>query len=259
MAADVDGWIAALQTRHRGALTNPEFLKAVRALSARYVERRGSLPDRSPLDSAAKRAAFAAFYGPLHLLTVASIVEAIGAASGAIEVIGDLGCGTGVSSAAWALAFPTPPRILGFDVHTWALDEAAWTWRTLRLEGRTRRTDVLRARLDGLGALVAGWSVNELDHHARTDLLGRLIGAASHGASVLIVEPIGHRATPWWADWAAAFAEAGGRSDEWRFDAPLPPVLADLDEAAGFRRDALSAKTLWLSRGRRATDDAPSR
>jgi SAM-dependent methyltransferase len=248
MAADVDGWIAALQTRHRGALTNPEFLKAVRALSARYVERRGSLPDRSPLDSTAKRAAFAAFYGPLHFLTVARIVDAIGAASGAIDVIGDLGCGTGVSSAAWALAFPTPPRVVGVDVHAWALDEAAWTWQTLRLSGRARRADVARARLDDAHAIVAAWSVNELDHRARAQLLARLIGAASRGASVLIVEPIGRRVTPWWPEWSTAFEAAGGRSDEWRFESPLPPVLAALDEAAGFRRDALSAKTLWLPR-----------
>jgi hypothetical protein len=248
MAADVDGWIAALQARHRGALTNPEFLKAVRALSARYVERRGSLLDRSPLDSAAKRAAFAAFYGPLHFLTVARIVDAIGAASGAIDVIGDLGCGTGVSSAAWALAFPAPPRIVGFDVHAWALDEAAWTWRTLRLDGRTRRADVLRARLVGIGAVVAGWSVNELDHAARTQLLARLMEAASEGVSVLVIEPIGHRATPWWPEWSAAVAAAGGRLDEWQFGDSLPSVLAELDEAAGFRRDTLSAKTLWLPR-----------
>jgi hypothetical protein len=248
MPADVDGWIAALQTRHRGALTNPEFLKAVRALSARYVERRGSLPERSPLDSAAKRAAFAAFYGPLHFLTASQIVDALAAATGAADVIADLGCGTGVSSAAWALAFPTPPRIVGFDLHTWALDEAAWTWRTLRLAGRTRRGDLLRARLGHAQAVVAGWSVNELNHQARTLLLARLIEAASDGASVLVIEPIGHRATPWWADWAAAFQAAGGRSDEWRFASPLPPVLAELDEAAGFRRDALSAKTLWLPR-----------
>ncbi len=248
MAADVDGWIAALQTRHRGAFTNPEFLKAVRALSARYVERRGSLPDRSPLDSAAKRAAFAAFYGPLHFLTVARIVDALGARTRDIDVIGDLGCGTGVTSAAWAVASPTPPRIVGFDVHTWALDEAAWTWRTLRLDGRIRRSDVLRARLDDVQAVVAGWSVNELDHQARTQLLARMLDASSRGACVLVVEPIGRRATPWWPDWSAAFEAAGGRSDEWRFADALPPVLADLHEAAGFRRDALSAKSLWLAR-----------
>jgi hypothetical protein len=248
MAADVDRWIAALQTRHRGAFTNPEFLKAIRALSARYVERRGSLPDRSPLDSAAKRAAFAAFYGPLHFLTVARVVDALAAAHGPIDVIEDLGCGTGASSAAWALAFPTPPRIVGVDVHTWALDEAAWTWRTLHLNGRVRRADVRRARLHEGHAIVAAWSVNELDHRTRAQLLARLIEAASRGTSVLIVEPIGRRATPWWPAWSAAFAAAGGRSDQWRFGSPLPPALAALDEAAGFRRDALSAKTLWLPR-----------
>ena len=57
----VDAWVEALQVRHRANLTTPEFLKAVRALSARYVERRAELPDRSPIDSAGKRSAFAAF------------------------------------------------------------------------------------------------------------------------------------------------------------------------------------------------------
>jgi hypothetical protein len=70
-------WIDTLQTRHRAALTSSEFLKAVRALSARYVERRSTLRDRSPLDSAGKRAAFAAFYAPLHFLTAREIVRAI--------------------------------------------------------------------------------------------------------------------------------------------------------------------------------------
>src|ERR1700759_673735 len=102
MPTDAAGWIEALQPRHRGAFTNPEFLKAVRALSARYVERRGELPDRSPLDSAAKRAPFAAFYGPLPFLTVARIVEALGLTGITAPSILDLGCGTGVASAAWA-------------------------------------------------------------------------------------------------------------------------------------------------------------
>jgi hypothetical protein len=108
--------------------------------------------------------------------------------------------------------------------------------------GRTNPPDGCAARAPGR------WSVNELDHQARTQLLARVLDAASRGASVLIVEPIGRRATPWWPDWSAAFGAAGGRSDEWRFADALPPVLADLHEAAGFRRDALSAKTLWLAR-----------
>jgi hypothetical protein len=246
MPTDVSGWIAALQPRHRGAFTNPEFLKAVRALSARYVERRGELPDRSPLDSAAKRSAFAAFYGPLHFLTVAHIVEALGLATSRATTLVDLGCGTGVASAAWASAMTPAPRIMGIDVHAWALDEAAWTWRTFGLDARTRRTDVLRARIDDGAAVVAGWSVNELDHGSRRALLERLLDAAKRGSTSLIVEPIGRRATPWWPDWESAFRAAGGRADEWRFDDPLPPLLAELDEAAGFRRDALSAKTLTL-------------
>jgi len=248
MPTDVERWIAALQTRHRAPFTNSEFLKAVRALSARYVERRGELPDRSPLDSAAKRAAFAAFYGPLHFLTVARIVTALGAADRPGTALIDLGCGTGVASAAWAIASPTPPRISGVDVHVWALEEAAWTWRTLGLDARGRRADLLRTRLDPGASIVAGWSVNELDQRTRAALLPRLLEAAAHQSAVLVVEPIGRRATPWWPEWEAAFQARGGRSDDWRFDDALPPVLAELDEAAGFRREALSAKTLWISR-----------
>src|SRR5207247_822586 len=60
----LDQWLEALGARHRSSFTSSEFLKALRALSARYVERRGALPARSPLDTAGKRAAFAAFYAP---------------------------------------------------------------------------------------------------------------------------------------------------------------------------------------------------
>ena len=62
-------------------MTRSEFLKAIRALSARYVERRGALPDRSPLDSAGKRAAFAGFYAPLHFLTVRAVIGGAGRAA----------------------------------------------------------------------------------------------------------------------------------------------------------------------------------
>ncbi len=246
MRADVDAWIAALQTRHRGAFTNSEFLKAVRALSARYVERRHELPDRSPLDSAAKRAAFAAFYGPLHFLTVANIIPAVGAAVADIPSIADLGCGTGVASAAWATAGPVHARITGADTHAWAVDEAEWTWRTLGLDGRARRCDLLRARWDDAGAVVLGWSANELDRQSRATLLPRLLDASAKGAHVLIVEPIGRRVTPWWPDWSSAITARGGRDDDWRFADALPPMLAELNDAAGFRREELTARSLYL-------------
>jgi hypothetical protein len=252
MRADVDAWIAALQTRHRGAFTNREFLKAVRALSARYVERRHELPDRSPLDSAAKRAAFAAFYGPLHFLTVARITAALGAGAEGIRSIADLGCGTGVASAAWAISGPASANIAGTDAHAWAVDEAEWTWRTLGLDGRARRGDMLRARWDDAGAVVLGWSANELDRESRATLLPRLLDAATRGARVLVVEPIGRRVTPWWPDWSAAFTARGGRDDDWRFADALPPMLAELNDAAGFRREELTARSLYLAPGKDA-------
>ena len=162
---DLDGWLAALHERHRSALTSAEFLKALRALSARYVERRAELAGRSPLDSAGKRAAFAAFYAPLHFLTTREIVRALGlaperagtSAHGARRtvidppkdgrttraLIVDLGCGTGVASAAWARAQGGSPALLGIDSHPWALAEARWNWRKLGLKGETRRSDLV--------------------------------------------------------------------------------------------------------------------
>src|SRR4051794_40832473 len=77
VVADIDRWCEALIARHTASLSRPEFLKAVRALSARYVEARGRLADRSPIDSAGKRAAFAAFYAPLHFVTMREVVRAL--------------------------------------------------------------------------------------------------------------------------------------------------------------------------------------
>ena len=138
-------FLEALERRHLANLTRPEFTKAVRALSIRYVERRGQLPTRSPLDSAGKRAAFGLFYAPLHMLTVEAAVAAVAADARPTHLI-DLGCGTGVCSAAWAMSLPSPrPSIDGYDLHPWALDEARWNWRTLGLQGRAVRLDAVRA------------------------------------------------------------------------------------------------------------------
>ena len=252
----VDDWIAALQARHRSALTNAEFLKAVRALSARYVERRPELPGRSALDSAGKRAAFAAFYAPLHFLTTREIVRALRPPP--IAALVDLGCGTGVTSAAWALEHSVRPTLFGVDTHAWAVEEARRTWLELGLRGEARRADLGRA-LERLGrrrahGIVAGWAVNELSKTARDALLPRLLAAAEHGNAVLVVEPIAGAATPWWNDWAGAFTAAGGRADRWKFDVELPPALRALDEAAGVRREGLSAKSLWIDQVRQRSE-----
>lgn len=252
-----EAWLTALDARHRASLRPPEFLKAVRALSARYVERRDELSRRSALDSAGKRAAFAAFFAPLHFLTTAHIVQALGADATRVRRIVDLGCGTGVAAAAWAQAHRGRASVVGIDRDSWALEEARWNWHALAIEGRARRGDILqflresdarRSERDGRDtALLAAWSINELDASTRRAVLPLLMERAGRGATVLVIEPIARRAAPWWSEWSRACLDAGGQSDEWAFTAPLPAPLATIDEAAGFRREGLKARSLLLS------------
>jgi hypothetical protein len=255
MSADVvSTWVDALIARHTSALTRSEFLKAVRALSARYVERRSELPRRPPADSPAKRAAFSAFYTPLHLITVREIVRALRPSPNAASQLVDLGCGTGPASAGWALAHARPSVIVGIDRHPWALDEAAWNWRMLGLVGRTRRADLVQTA-QGFArdpvapgtSLLAAWSVNELDAEARASLLVALLTLSDRGCCVLVIEPLARSAVPWWNDWTRAWATRGGQTAEWKLEAALPTALAALSDEAGFRRETLGARTLWVN------------
>ena len=270
---DVDGWIDALVERHAASMRRPELLKAIRALSARYVERRAELPGRSPLDSDGKRAAFAIFYAPIHFVTTRGIIRQL-AGAGQVRAIADLGCGTGAAGAAWALetrhraprpdtatADPDERRVVqlvGVDASAWAVSEANWSWQRMALRGRARRGDLVATALDlafsgrehgATTAIILGWAVNELDSEARARLLPALINRGRQGAPVLIIEPIARRLIPWWDDWARAVEAAGGHAAEWRLAEPIPSRLANLDEAAGFQRDALTARTLSFALG----------
>ena len=247
----IDQWVETIIARHSAAMTRSELLKAIRALSARYVERRGVLPERSPLDSAGKRAAFAAYYAPLHFLTVRAILETNPIPGQPASLI-DLGCGTGVASAAWALT--QKPRVLleGIDLHPWALSEARWNWNVLELTGRATRGDMV-AHLESLQssrrdvtklALVCGWSLNELIADKRDRAIELLLNLTARGATALVIEPIARRLVPWWDDFAQRAQSAGAVSHEWRFDVSFPPALADLDDAAGFDREALTARSV---------------
>ncbi len=242
--------------RHLSAFTSAEFLRAARALSARYVEDRHALAARSPLDSAGKRAAFAVLYGPIHYATTRAIVERLELDARQVARIVDLGCGTGAASGGWAAACSPSPAIEGVDRQGWAISEAHWTWRTLGLSGRARRGDLVaeagrlaarrpRGSLEGTAALAA-WSVNELGVEAREALLTHLLTLGRLGARVLVIEPVSGRAAPWWETWAAAFDAAGGRADMWRVPNALPEVLRRLDRDAGFDRQTLSARSLTL-------------
>lgn len=246
----IDGWLDALLRRHMAALTRSEFLKAVRALSARYVEQRRALPDRSPLDSAGKRAAFAAFFAPLHFFTARAVIEALGPSVAAFDDVLDLGCGTGVVGA--AIAVGRPCRVTGIDQQGWALKEADWNWRMLGIDGRTRRGDLHSAiaarRPAGVGrrAIVFGWSLNELTAPERARLHPQIDAAVRAGDTVLILEPLAKTAVPWWDAWREALAPLGARADEWRLPNTLPAALRALDAEAGFRRDALGARSLVI-------------
>jgi SAM-dependent methyltransferase len=237
-------WLDALEVRHLADLRFAEVTRALRALSAAYVQRRSPSLDRA-LDGAGKRAAFALFYGPLHLLLVHAIVRRLPDAAD-VRRITDLGCGSGVAGAAWALAGSGRARVTGIDAHPWALQEAAWTYRALEIDGHVQRAGVDQARFGSSDAIVAAFAVNEIGDAARARLLPRLLHASAHGARVLIVEPIATSLLPWWPMWQRAFEAAGGRADEWRFRPRLPDLVTRLDKAAGLHHDELTGRSLYL-------------
>lgn len=245
-------WIASLERRHLADLTFQEVSRALRALSYTYVERRNrTAAGASPvgaLSGAGKRSAFALFYGPLHFMLVERIVAELPGACAARPLLVDLGCGTGAAGAAWA-ARAGIRRVLAIDHNSWALTEAARTYREFGLSAQTRKGDVARMRLPKPPAsFLAAFTMNELADAAREALLRQLVdrGTAS-GDSVLVVEPIARTIAPWWNRWQRTFEAAGGRADEWRFRAELPPIVAKLDRASGMDHRELTGRTLWLS------------
>jgi hypothetical protein len=240
-------WLEALEARHLADFRLAEVARALRALSSAYVERRHRLQAGGALETAGKRAAFALFYGPVHFLTISQVIAAIGDPRPQPTNIVDLGCGTGVGGAAWALHGGATPRVFGIDRHPWAVDESRWTYRTLGVNGQARTGDLRRIpRLSPGGAVIATYTLNELDDTRRAAVETQLLAAARGGTRVLIVEPIARSIAPWWDETAAAVRALGGREDEWRFRVELPSLLRTLDKAAGLRHDELTARTLYL-------------
>jgi hypothetical protein len=244
---DFDTWFAALEERHLANLTRSELTRALRALSSCYVERRQKLTGGAALEGAGKRAAFALFYAPLHFLTVTAVVRAVAAHELPIRTINDLGCGTGVGGAAWALAAATPPSIVGTDRNGWAVAEANWTYRTLGLHGRARTGDVVRNyptdRSPG-SALLLAYTVNELPDITRSALLEKVVESTSNAVPLLIVEPIAKRDKEWWPEWAARLGAGGAREDEWRFRSNLPAPLRQIARSASLYPRELTARTI---------------
>jgi hypothetical protein len=270
----IDAWLAALERRHLAHLTTAELTRALRALSSCYVERRGKLAEGAALEGAGKRAAFALFYGPLHFLTITEIVRALKADARPPGTIVDLGCGTGVAGAAWALACDVRPRVIGIDRSAWAVAEANWTYAALSIRGSARRGHIAQSTFESSpfmtpapnlrsptskdrppaskdrrsggpedGALVVAYALNELPDDTRAGLLDTLVSMPSR--PVLIVEAIAKRDKPWWPRWVERLGAAGARADEWRFPVQLPATLQRTAGAAGLASDTLTARTIW--------------
>jgi hypothetical protein len=240
-------WLAALEQRHLANLTRSELTRSLRALSSCYVERREKLAGGAALEGAGKRAAFALFYGPLHFLTVDAVVRALGANMKPLNTIHDLGCGTGVGAAAWALACANAPSIQGIDRSAWAVAEANWTYNQLGVRGRARAGDIVRdfqiSKFPDSPILLA-YAVNELPAPARSALLDMIVEAAGKGTELLIVEPIARRDKEWWPEWEARLGAEGARADEWRFPSTLPLTLRQIAKGAGLDPRELTARTL---------------
>jgi hypothetical protein len=250
-------WLAALEARHLRDLTFSEVARALRALSSIYVERRRRLACGGALTGRGKRAAFALFYGPIHHLIVRGVVEGLPMAAEPRATILDLGCGTGAAGAAWAGACARSPAVLGVDRHPWALSEARHTYDEFGLAARVRRVDLGEFALPRQPlSLVAAFTLNELTDSARDALLTQALNRGRvdrdrgirprEPNQVLVVEPIAGFVAPWWDRWKERILSAGGRSDQWRFRADLPPLVAKLDRAAGLDHRVLTARSLWL-------------
>jgi predicted RNA methylase len=242
-------FLVELETRHTADLTFSQLTPALRALSSAYVERRETaLAQHKALDGAGKRAAFALYYGPLHFLMVRAIQRAVAPAPRHGTVV-DLGCGTGVAGAAIALASDPPSNVIGLDTHPWTLDEARFTYRAFNLHADVRRGHAGRFKIPrDTSFIVAAFVVNELQDADRDQLRDTMLDAAKRGTSILVIEPISLRISPWWSAWTEAFTKAGGRSDEWRIPVDLPLIVKRLARASGLRPEVLTARSLFVGR-----------
>ena len=252
MDKTTEAWLEALERRHLADFTMSEVARALRALSSCYVERRSKLASGAALSSAGKRSAFALFYGPLHFFVTREIVTALPVPQNSITEVIDLGCGTGTAGAGLAVASRVG-SIRGFDRHPWAVSEASWTYRQFGLRHRVVQANITAHGFSGISSearpgtvILAAYATNELAGEARSSLLASLLAARAQGASVLIVEPIARRLSPWWRDWQTAIERAGGRADEWRFPSDLPPTQRALARAAGLDPRELTARSLFF-------------
>lgn len=240
-------YFEALLDRHLKDLKFSEVTRALRALSAGYVEKREEGGLARALDGRGKRAAFALYYGATHFLATQALVRDLdlGFSGGGRAAILDLGCGTGVCGAAWAIESATPPRIVGADRSSFALHEARWTYQTLRLKAETSRS--IAETLDSIRrpeGVALGWTLNELDDEKRDAIAAKVLPWVSRGSRLLVIEPVSKRVAPWWDEWAARFPKERCLVLERRLRLALPPKVALLARSAGLGTDSMVVRVL---------------
>lgn len=223
--------------------------RGVVALSSLYVERRdeGALAERAVRGSG-KRAAFAAYYAPLHVLALHHGLRALPAGwlEPAPRRVFDLGCGTGAAAAALATVLDDAPRVHAVDRSGWALAEARHTLRAFGLPHTTRRASLPggfpRTRPGDL--VLLAFVVNECGER-EAELRSQVARALAGGARVLLAEPLAGAAAPWWDDWARELAPLGAATRVVRARVRLPEALAKMDRAAGLDHCELAARLLY--------------
>lgn len=248
LADRVDAWMVAEEARHCPPLSRADVRKGIQALSKLYVARRvGGRISQRAADGAAKRAAFAVFYAPLHFLTAWAAADRVlspGALSG--RTVLDLGCGTGAAGAAIAL-HGQARQVVGIDCTGWSLTAAQRTWTQLAVAGKGKRGSLPGA----LGwpkageVLVFGWSLNELSDEHRADTLRRVESALRKGCGLVILEPLSRRISPWWSDVSHRLGRLGASQADVKVTVELPPLLRDLDRAAGLDHRLIGARVMW--------------
>jgi hypothetical protein len=240
-------YLEALLDRHFKDLKFGEVTRALRALSAAYVEKRDQGGLARALDGRGKRAAFALYYGASHLLATQALVRELGLGfegSGRPTIL-DLGCGTGVCSTAWALCSADPTSVVAADRSSFALHEARWTYRMLGIQAETHRSimetlETIR-RPDGI---VIGWTLNELDDERRDRIAARILPWVARGSRLLVIEPVSRSVAPWWEVWVKRFPPGRCTVLEKKLRLSLPPKIALLARSAGLSTDATVVRVL---------------
>ncbi len=259
MDRTTEAWLEALERRHLADFTMSEVARALRALSSCYVERRGKLADGGALSSAGKRAAFALFYGPQHFLRRA---EDRGLAAGGRlsrkrarqlgrsrvrDWGGRRGLGTsGRRCLRFGASIVTPGRSRRPAGPT-ASSSCAGAPHAETSAGLTSRRRVTKAKAAlRHRAVLAAYAVNELAPAGRAALLSSLLDAHAQALASSSSSrsrgarcrggPSGRRRSE----------RAGGRADEWRFPADLPPATRHLARAAGLDPRELTARSLLV-------------